>query len=55
MHTTRQAGSSVTLRDGRDFSVIETHSAVAVIGLDLVHLDRLGDIDANFCLSPTTA
>ena len=55
MGATKQARSSVTLCDGRDFSIIETHLVVAMIRFDLVHLDRLGDIDADFRLSPTTA
>ena len=46
---------SVTLCDGRDFSVIIRCLVVATVGLDPVHLDGLGNINTDFRLSPTTA
>ena len=44
----------VTLRNGREFLLIEGSSVMAVVGLDPVHSDRLSNVDADFCLSPST-
>lgn len=42
------------LRNGGYFSLVDGFLVMAVDGLDLVHLDRLGDADADFGLLPAT-
>ena len=52
---TSRERSFVTLRNGHDFSLIVGVLVVAVDGLDLIHLDGLGNTNADFCLSLETS
>jgi hypothetical protein len=52
---TRRAGSyRATLRNGREFVLFVGSALMAVVGFEPVHPDRLGNVDADFCLSPNT-
>lgn len=53
MHATRRGESYVTLSNGGDLSLIVGFLVLAVDRLNLVHLDRLSNANANFCLSST--
>lgn len=55
MHTTRQEESFVALSDGHDFALIVRVLVICMDGLDIVHLDGLGDTDADLRLSLSTS
>lgn len=55
MHTTRQEEHFATLRDGHDFLVVIRFMVMAMARFYLVHLDGLGNADADFRLPPGTS
>lgn len=52
MHTTRRDELFAALRDGHDFSLVIRFLVMAMGGFNLVHLNGLGNTDADFCFSP---
>jgi len=52
---TSRERSFVKSRNGHDFSLIVGVLVIAVDGLDLIHLDGLGNTNADFCLSLETS